>query len=104
MKDWPIILEPTTLPFLWRSCPLALSWKNTCARPVIASGYRTPNMTVVTNVNHRATSRFFFISSSNNAKIRQQYIDEFDSYKRSDNSTYTVDQKVASQQSGRTKR
>src|SRR5216684_2783777 len=97
-----MILEPTIVPFLSISCPLARSGSSTWARPVITSGYKTPNITVVTKVNHRAIRRFFFIGSSNNAKIRQQYVDELDSDKRRDDSTHAIDQQVAAQQGRRT--
>src|SRR5271165_1599123 len=97
-----MILEPTILPFLSTSCPLARSGNNTWARPVMASGYRIPNITVVTKVNHRAIRRFFFISSSNDPKIRQQDIDELNSDKRRNDSTHAIDQQVALQQSSRT--
>src|SRR5229473_1927335 len=99
-----MILDPTILPFLSISWPLARSGKNTWARPVITSGYRTPNITVVTKVNHRAIRRFFFISSSNNPKVRQQYIDELDSDKRRNDSSHAVDQQVALEKSRRTLR
>src|SRR5271169_2686552 len=99
-----MILEPTIFPFLSTSCPLARSGNNTWARPVIASGYRTPNITVVTKVNHRAIRRFFFIRSSNNSKVRQQYVDELDSNKRGNDPTQAVDQQVALEQSRRTQR
>src|SRR5258708_37949746 len=97
-------LEPRIFPFLSISCPLARLGNSTWARPVIASGYRTPNITVVTNVNDRAIRRFFFISSSNNSKIRQQYVDELDSDKRCGDSSHAIDQQVAAQQSRRTQR
>src|SRR5207249_8318152 len=83
----PMILDPTTLRFLSINCPLARSGNSTWARPVMASGYRIPNITVVTRVNHRAIRRSFFISSSNNPKISQQYVDELDSDKRRNDST-----------------
>src|SRR5580765_2691138 len=99
-----MIFDPTIFPFLWMSCPAARPGKSTCARPVTASGYRTPKMTVVTNVNQKAIRRFFFISPSNNPKVGEHYIDELDSEKRSDDPTHTVNQKVALQQSRRTQR
>src|SRR5260370_40063212 len=54
--------------------------------------------------NDRAIRRFFFISSSNNSKIRQQYVDELDSDKRCGDSSHAIDQQVAAQQSRRTQR
>src|ERR1043166_5450405 len=59
---------------------------------------------VVTNVNHRAITKFFFIASSNHPKVGQQEIDELDSEKRSHNSTYAINQEVALEQSGGTQR
>src|ERR1700719_485360 len=70
----------------------------------MARGYSTPNITVVTRVNQSAIRRFFFITSSNNSQIRQQYVDKLDSDKRSDDSPNAIDQQVALQQSRRTKR
>src|SRR5260370_5805217 len=67
------------------------------------SGYRTPNITVVTRVNHRAIRKFFFITSSNHPKIRQQYVDKLDSNKRSHNASNAVNQQVPLQQSRRAK-
>src|SRR6266850_1995586 len=72
--------------------------------PVTASGYNTPNITVVTKVNHRAIRKFFFISSSNNPKVGQHYVDKLDSEKWGDDSADSVDQQVALQQSRRTQR
>ena len=46
MKPWPIRLDPTTTPSRRTSEPFALAEKPSCAMPVIASGYRTPTMTV----------------------------------------------------------
>src|SRR5260370_5308199 len=97
-----MILEPTIFPSLSISCPLARPGNSTWARPVITSGYKTPNITVVTNVNHTAIRRFFFIGSSNNPKIRQQYVDKLDSDKRGNDSTHAIDQQVAAQQGRRT--
>src|ERR1700732_1216258 len=93
-----MIREPTILPFFSISCPLARSGNSTCDSPVTTSGYSNPKITVVTKVNHSEMSRFFFINSSNNSKIRQQYVDEFDSEKRCNNSTHSVDQQIALQQ------
>src|SRR6266478_1509060 len=97
-----MILEPTILPSLSISCPLARSRKSTCASPVTASGYRNPKIAVVTKVNQNETRRFFLISSLNNSQIRQQYVDEFDSDKRRNDPAYTVDQQIALQQGRRT--
>src|SRR3984957_9740169 len=93
-----MIREPTILPFLSISCPLARPGNNTCDSPVTASGYSNPKITVVTRVNHSEMRRFFFINSSNNPKIGQQHIDEFNSKKRRNNSTHAVDQQIALQQ------
>src|SRR5580700_11735102 len=93
-----MIREPTIFPFFSISCPLARSGNSICDSPVTTSGYSNPKITVVTRVNHTEMRRFFFINSSNNPKIRQQYVDEFDSEKRSNNSTYAVDQQIALQQ------
>src|SRR5467141_903089 len=97
-----MIRDPTILPSRSISCPLARSRKSTRASPVTASGYRNPKIAVVTKVNQNEMRRFFFISSSNNSKIRQQYVDEFDSDKWRNDPTYTVDQQIALQQSRRT--
>src|SRR5260370_5196774 len=97
-----MILEPTIFPFLSISCPLARPGNSTWARPVITSGYKTPNITVVTNVNHTTIRRFFFIGSSNNPKIRQQYVDKLDSDKRGNDSTHAIDHQAAAQQCRRT--
>src|SRR3981081_3044221 len=70
----------------------------------MARGYSTPNITVVTRVNHSAIRRFFFITSSNNPKIRQQYVDKLDSDKWGNNSTNAIEQQVPLQQSCRTER
>src|SRR6266478_3580585 len=99
-----MILEPTILPFLSISCPLARSGNSTCANPVTPSGYRNPKITVVTKVNQNEMRRFFFISSSNHPKIRQQYVDELDSDERRNNSAYAVDQQIALQQGRRAER
>ena len=34
----PMIFDPITCPLRTMSCPLALSWKSACARPVTTSG------------------------------------------------------------------
>src|SRR6267154_3443031 len=70
----------------------------------MARGYSTPNITVVTRVNHSAIKRFFFITPSNHPKIRQQYVDKLDSDKRSNNSTHAIEQQVPLQQSRRAER
>src|ERR1700681_934529 len=70
----------------------------------MARGYSTPNITVVTRVNHSAIRRFFFIMSSNNSKIRQQHVDKLDSDKRCNNSANAIDQQVPLQQSRRAER
>src|ERR1700758_3777138 len=97
-----MILDPTVLPAFSINCPLARLGNNTWARPVTARGYRIPNITVVTKVNHKAITRFFFISSSHNPQVRQQHVDQLDSEKRRDNSAYSVNQEIALQQSCRT--
>src|SRR6266849_458092 len=97
-----MIRDPTIFPFLSISCPLARSGNTNCESPVTTSGYSNPKITVVTKVNHNEMRRFFFISSSNNTEIRQQYVDEFDSDKRRNDPAYTVDQQIALQQSRRT--
>src|SRR5258706_9205173 len=70
----------------------------------MARGYSTPNITVVTKVNHRAIRKFFFITSSNHPKIRQQHVDKFDSDKGSNNSANAIQQQVPLQQSRRAER
>src|SRR6185369_11358590 len=94
-----MIREPTILPFFSISSPLARSGNSICDNPVTASGYSNPKITVVTKVNHSEMKRFFFISSLNNPKIRQYYVDELDSEKRRDNSTNAVNQEIALKQS-----
>src|SRR5882757_4342053 len=63
-----------------------------------------PNITVVTKVNQKAITRFFFISSSHNPKIRQQHVDKLDSEERRDDSTHSVDEQVALQERCRSQR
>src|SRR5580700_12125239 len=97
-----MIREPTILPFFSISCPLARSGNSTCDSPVTTSGYTNPKITVVTKVNHSEMSRFFFIGSSNHPKKRPNYVDEFDSEKRRNNSTQAVDQQVVAKKGRRT--
>src|ERR1700677_791215 len=97
-----MIRDPTILPFFSISCPLARSGNSTCDKPVTTSGYSNPKITVVTKVNHSEMRRFFFISSSNNLKIRQQYVDQFNSDERGNDSTHAVDQQVVAKKGGRT--
>ena len=56
----------------------------------MASGYKIPNITVVTKVNQRAIRRFFFMQSSDDPQIGQQNVDELDSDKRRNDSTQAV--------------